>query len=149
MCLQLPLSPPLPKLLCSSQLGFFNLLLIVFRSWVKSPKVAPYSASFVKTAQLLFRHRRKLPLNWEGKRFSSEVGEEEHEPWCFKGKMLLHPHKLNGTVEVLTRNSGLFGAEAACGLVAEWALACCRNYCSSKKPGWLGSFFRTFGVALK
>ena len=56
MGLQLPLGPPLPRLLLSSQLGFFNLLLIVFRSLVKSPKVAPYSSSFVKTAQLLFRH---------------------------------------------------------------------------------------------
>lgn len=60
-----------------------------------------------------------LPLSWEGKRFPSEVGEEQREPGSFKGKMLLHPCKLNGTVEALSRNFGLFRAEAVCGLVAE------------------------------
>lgn len=125
VCLQLPLNPPSSGMLLSSQLGFFNLLLIVFRSWVKSPKVAPYSAPSVKAAQLLSRH----PECREGKRFPSELREEEREPWCFEGKMLLHPHKLNGTVEVLTRNSGPFGAGAECDLVTDVALVCCRNYC--------------------
>lgn len=60
-----------------------------------------------------------LPWIWEGKQFPSEVGEEEREPWCLKRKMLVHPYKLNGTVEILTRNSGLSGAEAACGSVTE------------------------------
>lgn len=46
------------------------------------------------------------------------------------GKMLLQPHKLNSTGEVLTRNSGPFGAEAEGGLVTDVALVCCGNYCS-------------------
>lgn len=132
VCLQLPLNPPSSRMLLSSQLGFFNLLLIVFRSWVKSPKVAPYSAPSVKAAQLLSRH----PECWEGKRFPSELREEE--PWCFEGKMLLHPHKLNGTVE-LTRNSGPFGAEAECGLVTDVALLRCRNYCSLRSLDVFGA----------
>lgn len=46
--------------------------------------------------------------------------------------MSLHSHKLIVTVEILTRNSGPFGAEAECGLVTEVALVCCRNDCSRR-----------------
>lgn len=53
--------------------------------------------------------------------------------------MLLHSHKLNGTVEVLTRNSGPFGAEAECGLVTEVALVCCKNDCSLRSLGVFGA----------
>lgn len=58
-------------------------------------------------------------LCWEGKRFPSEVGEEECEPSCFEDKMLLHSQKLNGTLEALTGSSGLFGTEAVSGWVTE------------------------------
>lgn len=51
--------------------------------------------------------------------------------------MLLQPHMLNSTGEVLTRNSGPVGAEG--GLVTDVALVCCGNYCSPRSLGVFGA----------